>query len=744
MADSAEPLGLIRHEPSEPRASILLVDDTPANLLSLRAILDDLGQNLVEARSGEEALGRVEAQEFAVVLLDVLMPGISGFETARAIRGHERSGHTPIIFLTASDIDRSQTEEAYALGAVDFLVKPLMPVALRAKVRGLVELFLDKQQAKHEADQLRLLVEGAKDYAIFRLDPEGHVASWNPGAERIKGYKAEEIIGQHFTRFYPQEAIDRGWPAHELKVARAEGRFEDEGWRLRKDGTQFWANVVITALHDGAGDFVGFSKITRDLTERKESEENARRLAEETAARQVTHRERERLRVTLASIGDAVISTDAEGRVDFLNTVAEELVGWKSAEAASRTLSDVFHIVNETTRQPVENPALRALKDGVIVGLANHTILIAKEGIERPIDDSAAPIRDGEGKVVGSVLVFRDISERKRSEAALNERVRLLSLNAAVGTALVQAEQLRPMLQRCAEALVDHLHGAFARIWTLNPQEDVLELQASAGLYTHLDGPHSRVPVGKYKIGLIAQERRPHLTNSVADDPRVSDRGWAQREGMVAFAGYPLLVDDRLVGVMAMFARQPLSDATVEALASVANGIAVGVERKVAEEGRRRQQEELAEFFENATVGLHWVGPDGTILRANQAELALLGYSREEYVGRPISDFHADEDVICDILKRLEAGERLDEYPTRLKCKDGSIKDVVIDSSVLFRDGQFVHSRCFTRDVTERKRAEEAVRFQARMLDTVGQAVVVTDPDGTIIYWNHFAETLYG
>ena len=488
MADVSEPLVPSRHEPSEPRASILLVDDNPANLLSLRAILEDLGQNLVEVRSGEEALRRVQADEFAVVLLDVLMPGIGGFETARAIRGHERSRHTPVIFMTASDIDRPQIEEGYALGAVDFLVKPLLPVVLQSKVRGFVELFQDKQRARHEAEQLRLLVHGTTEYAIFMLDPQGHIVTWNAGAERLKGYKANEIIGQHFSRFYPQDAIDRGWPAHELKVAKAEGRFEDEGWRLRKDGSRFWANVVITALHDEAGSFVGFSKITRDLTERKKSEENARRLAEETAARQVTHQERERLRVTLASIGDAVISTDAEGRVDFLNPVAQELVGWQSEEAASRTLEDVFRIVNEDTRQPVENPALRALKDGVIVGLANHTVLIARDGKERPIDDSAAPIRDTGGNVVGSVLVFRDISERKRSEAALKERVRLLTLNAAVGTALVQADQLRPMLQRCAEALVDHLHGAFARIWTLNPQGDVLELQASAGRYTHLAG----------------------------------------------------------------------------------------------------------------------------------------------------------------------------------------------------------------------------------------------------------------
>ena len=494
-----------------------------------------------------------------------------------------------------------------------------------------------------DAELFRLLVENVTDYAIFILDPQGHVASWNPGAERIKGYKADEIIGQHFSRFYPQEAIDRGWPAHELKVAKAEGRFEDEGWRVRKDGTQFWANVVITALYDGAGTFRGFSKITRDLTERKKSEENARRLVEEAAARRVAEEnarliqeQRERLQVTLASIGDAVISTDAEGRVDFLNPVAEELVGWKTEEAASRTLPDVFRIVNENTRQPVENPALRALQDGVIVGLANHTVLISKDGTERPIDDSAAPIRDTEGKVVGSVLVFRDISQRKRSEAALNERVRLLALNAAVGAALVQGDGLGAMLQRCAGALVDHLHGAFARIWTLNPQDDVLELRASAGMYTHLDGPHSRVPVGKYKIGLIAQERKPHLTNGVVGDPRVSDQEWAKREGMTAFAGYPLLVDDRLVGVMAMFARQPLSETTLEAMASVADEIAVGIERKVAEGRLHEQREWLSVTLASIGDAVIATDTEGRVTFLNGVAQGLTGWTQADAEGQPL------------------------------------------------------------------------------------------------------------
>ena len=869
MAELLEPLSLSRSGSSE-KASILLVDDNPASLLSLRAILEELDQNLVDAQSGEEALQRVQSGEFAVVLLDVLMPGIGGFETARAIRSDERSRHTPIIFLTASDIDRSQTEEAYRLGAVDFLVKPMLPVALRAKVRVLVELFLDKQRAKQEADQLRLLVhgtadyaifmldpqghvvswnagaerikqyraeeivgqhftrfyppdaiergwpahelkvaaaegrfedegwrlrkdgsrfwanvvltalrdekgnlqgfskvtrdltarkqaeeslrrseerfrllvEGAKDYAIFLLDPQGNIASWNPGAERIKQYKADEIIGQHFSRFYPQEAIDRGWPAHELKVAAAEGRFEDEGWRLRKDGTQFWANVVITALYDEAGDFRGFSKITRDLTERKRSEENARRLAEEAAARRVAeenarllHEQRERLHVTLTSIGDAVISTDAEGRVEFLNPVAEELLGWTTAEATGRNLEDVFRIVNQDTHLPVENPAMQALREGRIVGLANHTVLISKDGTERPIDDSAAPIRDQKGDISGSVLVFRDISERKRSEAALGERMRLLALNAAVGEALVQGDGLAAMLQRCAGALVDHLYGAFARIWTLNPHEDVLELRASAGLYTHLDGPHSRVPVGKYKIGLIAQERRPHLTNAVVGDPRVGDQEWAQREGMVAFAGYPLLVDDRLVGVMAMFARQPLSETTLEAMASVADEIAIGIERKSTHEKLHEREEWLRVTLASIGDAVIATDTEGRVTFLNGVAQELTGWQSEEAQGQsleavfPIVNEQTRQPVENPVERVLREGIVVGlANHTVLIAKDG-VERPIDDSAAPIRDetGKMIGAVLVFRDVAEQRRAERVLAGQKRVLELLVQGAPLAD-----------------
>src|SRR5215207_6975994 len=131
-----------------------------------------------------------------------------------------------------------------------------------------------------QTDLFRLLVESVRDYAIFLLDPQGHIRSWNPGAERIKGYSASDIIGKHFSIFYPPTDIRRGKPDYELRVAIEEGRYEEEGWRVRKDGTRFWASVVITAMRATDDTLVGFAKVTRDLTERRQAEEERSRLLE--------------------------------------------------------------------------------------------------------------------------------------------------------------------------------------------------------------------------------------------------------------------------------------------------------------------------------------------------------------------------------------------------------------------------------------------------------------------------------
>ncbi|HMG23978.1 MAG TPA: PAS domain S-box protein, partial [Kofleriaceae bacterium] len=269
--------------------------------------------------------------------------------------------------------------------------------------RDLTDRKAAEDRVRRSEQQLRLLVDSVEDYAIFMLDRQGRVVTWNVGAERLKGYTASEAIGHDFEMFYTAEDRTSGKPDRLLKVASELGRVEDEGWRVRKGGKRFWANAVITTMTDERGTLIGFAKVTRDLTARRAAEEALRRSEESLAA-------------TLYSIGDGVIATDERGRVTRLNPVAEALTGWRQADAVGRQIESVFHIVNELTRAPAINPVGRVLSEGTVVGLANHTALITRDGVERPIADSGSPIRDGSGAVLGAVLVFRDVTEERRAE----------------------------------------------------------------------------------------------------------------------------------------------------------------------------------------------------------------------------------------------------------------------------------------------------------------------------------------
>ncbi len=176
----------------------------------------------------------------------------------------------------------------------------------------------------------QLIVEQTKDYAVFFLDPEGRIMSWNLGAQRIKGYAPEEIVGRHFSIFYTRESVDSGWPQHELKVAAVEGRFEDEGWRVRKDGSRFWANVVITALRDEDGKLLGFSKYTRDLTERRMHEEALRQSEE-------------RFRLLIEGVQDyAIYMLDPEGVVTSWNSGAQRIKGYAREEILGKHVSRFY------------------------------------------------------------------------------------------------------------------------------------------------------------------------------------------------------------------------------------------------------------------------------------------------------------------------------------------------------------------------------------------------------------------
>ena len=265
--------------------------------------------------------------------------------------------------------------------------------------------------------QYRRLVDAIDDFAICRLDPTGVVLTWNSGAERSTGYRAAEIVGQHCSRLYPREAREHGQLDATLLKAAQVGSVGEEGWRLRKDGSRFWAHTVTSPLPDPAGGGPpGFAQVTRDLTQWKAREDA---LRDSEAA----------LSATLYSIGDGVIATDQLGRVTRVNSVAEALTGWSQNEALGRPLSEVLHIINELTGAPVESPVPRVLQEGIVAGIGNHTALVARDGTQRAIADSGAPIRDHDGQIRGAVLVFRDVTEERRASEArleLEERFRIL------------------------------------------------------------------------------------------------------------------------------------------------------------------------------------------------------------------------------------------------------------------------------------------------------------------------------
>ncbi len=211
--------------------------------------------------------------------------------------------------------------------------------------------------AAWDPELYRLLIERVRDYAIFALDATGHIRTWNPAAERIKGYEADEIIGRHFSIFYPEEDLAWDKPGFELKEAARVGRFEDEGWRLRKDGSRFWANVVITALRDSEGKLVGFGKVTRDLTDRREREQQARELAAESAARLAADQRRMEVERLNAQLEEQAL--ELEQQIEEAQQLTEELE------------------MSNVQLQEATEAAERAQRDAVAANMAKSKFLAA-------------------------------------------------------------------------------------------------------------------------------------------------------------------------------------------------------------------------------------------------------------------------------------------------------------------------------------------------------------------------------
>jgi len=419
--------------------------------------------------------------------------------------------------------------------------------------------------ASQEEALLRVLFEAMPQLG-WTAQPDGFIDYYNRGWYDYTGTTFEQMQGWGWESVHHPDHLDRAKGLWTRAIELGEA-VELEFPLRHRDGSFRWFLTRVQPIRDESGTLIRWVGINTDIHDHR-------------MARQLLHEQRARY-VRLFSQAPVAICLfrGPTHIVDLANPLVCRLWGRQPEQLLGKPILEAL--------PELRGQGFETLLDGVFQSG------VAYEGSETPsrLDRTGSgtletvyfsfvyePIRNEAGAIDGVAVIAVDVTAQVTARDVIAQRAKQSDFEAGVGSALTSGEPLSAQLHRCCEAMVT-LGAAFARIWIHNEADGMLELQSSAGLYTHLDGPHSRVPVGQYKIGLIAAERRPHLTNQVLDDPRVSDPEWARREGLTAFAGYPMTIGDRLIGVMALSAREPMNDDVLQALGTVESQIALAIER---------------------------------------------------------------------------------------------------------------------------------------------------------------------
>jgi PAS domain S-box-containing protein len=550
----------------------------------------------------------------------------------------------------------------------------------------------EQHQAQQARARLAAIVEFSGD-AMATKNLDGVIQTWNAAAERLFGYRADEIIGQSVTMLIPPDRLGeeerilsrlrRGLPAERLETV-----------RRAKDGRLIPVSVSVSPLKDNEGRVIGASTVIHDITEIAES-------------REALVQEKELLATTLGSIGDGVIVTDETGRITFINAEARRMTGWKEAEAAGRPLPEVFRIINELTRQPTENPVEKVLRLGRVVGLANHTILLAKNGREIPIDDSAAPIRNPDGPIFGVVLVFRDATEQRKAQET---HARLAAIIEFSGDAIVTKN---------LDGVIQTWNAAAERLFGYRPDEII----------------------GQPVTVLIPPDR-------LEEEERILSR---LRRGLPAERLETLrrAKDGRLIPVSVSVSPLKDSEGRVIGASKVVHDITEIVESR---EALFRDKQLLAATLSSIGDGVIVTDGAGRVTFINGEASRMTGYKETEAIGRllsnifPIVNELTRQPVENPVEKVLRLGRVVGLANHTILLAKGGREIPIDDSAAPIREsgGPIFGVVLVFRDATEQRKAQDTYARLAAIVEFSGDAIATKNLDGVIQTWNSAAEQLFG
>ncbi|HXT67600.1 MAG TPA: PAS domain S-box protein, partial [Nitrospiraceae bacterium] len=560
----------------------------------------------------------------------------------------------------------------------------------------------ERKQAQEAVQQsearLSGIISSAMD-AIITIDQTERVTDFNAAAEQMFGVAAGEAVGQPIDRFIPK----RSWTMH-ARQADASGLTHVTNtpagalgmiYGRHINGEEFPIEATISESRIRTEKY--YTVILRDMSERIE-QETALRLSEA------------RYRDLIQSIPAAIYACDALGHVTLYNEAAVELWGMEPTINKTQWCGSWKISMPDGAALPLDQcPMAVTLREGRAVR-GEEIVIERPDGTKRNVLPYPQPMLDAEGAIVGAVNMLVDITERKQAEQAIANLAAIVtsSDDAIIGKDL---SGIVTSWNRAAERLFGYA------------AEDMIGQSVTRLI------PTARLDEERHILGRVRQ-------GESVDHYETIRRRKDGTEIVVSLTVSPVFDSHgKIIGA-----------------SKIARDI---TEQKRIEEALRRSERDLSDFFDNASVGLHWVGPDGRIIKVNQTELDLFGYRREEYVGRHLAEFHVDQPGIRNILDRLAMGETLCEYPAKIRCKDGSTRDVLVNSNVLFDEGRFIHTRCFTRDVTDRNRAEHALEesrkelqraleFEEAVVTSMGEGLYTVDGQGVVTSINKAAEKLFG